>query len=210
MYRLLFAGRMVRPKGLAILLKALPSAARTLTRRLHLTIAGDGPSRPELERQAKIVCARNPIVSVTFTGWRDGTDLHELFKASDLLVVPSLWPEPFGLIGPEAGRFGLPAVAFDMGGIREWLRDGINGFLAPANPPRAMELAIAIAKCLNKPDRYRQLRKGARAEAEKFRLADHLGRLLEIFHYAENSSNSDYELIKSTSFNNNNRESGRF
>jgi glycosyltransferase involved in cell wall biosynthesis len=178
---LLFAGRMVEAKGGATLLAALPHAAAMLHRPLRLTLAGDGPARLEWERQARILCERDPLIRVIFTGWQEGEDLNKLFETSDLLVVPSLWPEPFGLIGPEAGMSGLPAAAFDIGGISQWLRDGINGFLAPATPPTARGLADAIAKCLSDPSSYQELRRGARREAEKFGLEQHIGRLLAIF-----------------------------
>ena len=45
------------------------------------------------------------------------------------MAVPSLWPEPFGLVGLDAASLGRPAVAFDVGGIGEWLTDGANGRL---------------------------------------------------------------------------------
>ena len=55
--------------------------------------------------------------------------------SADLLVVPSLWPEPFGLVGLEGARSRLPAAAFAVGGIPDWLRSGVNGYLAPGDPP---------------------------------------------------------------------------
>jgi glycosyltransferase involved in cell wall biosynthesis len=181
MSHLLFAGRMVQAKGGAILLAALPHAAAILHRPLYLTLAGDGPARLEWERQARNLCERDRSMRVVFTGWQEGANLQKLFEASDLLVVPSLWPEPFGLIGPEAGMTGLPAAAFDVGGISEWLQDGINGFVAPATPPTAHGLAAVITKCLGDESRYQELRKGARREAAKFGLEQHVRRLLAIF-----------------------------
>jgi len=178
---LLFAGRMVQLKGGEILLRALPSVIQRLQRPLKLTLAGEGPSKAEWEAQARVLCARNPFITIEFTGWLGHADLRKLMAACDLLVVPSLWPEPFGMIGPEAGTAGLPAVAFAVGGIPEWLHDGINGFLASANPPSAAGLAAVIAKCLADPLLHQQLREGAQREAMKFSLPRHVARLLGIF-----------------------------
>ena len=56
-------------------------------------------------------------------------------KNMDLLVVPSVWPEPFGLVGPEAAHHGVPSAAFAVGGIPEWLVDGVSGHLAAGDRP---------------------------------------------------------------------------
>jgi glycosyltransferase involved in cell wall biosynthesis len=178
---LLFAGRMVALKGGEILLNALPRAVAQLARPLILTLAGDGPARARWEALARTLCAHCPLLTVKFIGWLGVAEMQRVFSAADLLVVPSLWPEPFGLIGPEAGIHGVPAAAFAVGGISQWLHEGINGFLAPANPPTAVGLATAVARCLSDPLRYLELRRGARAEALKFSHEQHIARLLEIF-----------------------------
>lgn len=178
---LLFAGRMVQLKGGEILISALPQVVQRLQGPLKLTLAGDGPAKAQWEAQARILCAQNSLIAVEFTGWLDHASLHKVISECDLLVVPSLWPEPFGMIGLEAGNAGLPAVAFAVGGIPEWLHDGINGFLASANPPSASGLAAAIAKCLADSVLHQQLREGAQREATKFGIKRHVERLLEIF-----------------------------
>ena len=178
---LLFGGRMVALKGGDLLIEALPLAAARLKRSLVLTFAGDGPERSRWETQARSLCARNSALTVRFVGWLDGHSMTELINASDLLVIPSLWPEPFGLIGPEAGMSGLPAAAFATGGITEWLHDGVNGFLAPADPATPAGLAKAIIDCLIDPTLYCRLRSNARIEASKFSIEVHTSRLVEIF-----------------------------
>ncbi len=111
----------------------------------------------------------------------DAAGLDRLMRESDLLVVPSTWPEPFGLAGPEAGLRGLPAVAFAVGGIPEWLRDGVNGRLAPADPPSATGLARAIVDCLRDPAELERLRRGAREAAAGFSVDAHVAALLGLF-----------------------------
>ena len=169
---LLFLGRLTKLKGAAELLRAIPLAEKQLARPLAVTIAGDGPERRHLQE-----LARHNQTNAEFTGWVGGSRKRELFQQSDLLVAPSLWPEPFGLVGIEAGTHGIPAVAYDVGGIPDWLIAGYSGELAPGNPPGAKGLAEAIARALSEPSHYARLCRGALEVATRFTLAAHVSKL---------------------------------
>ena len=156
--RLLFVGRMTRLKGGPIMLDALALAAASLGRPLKVTFVGDGPDRVQWEHKSRQVQTANANLNIEFSGWLNSASLDQLMLDSDLLVVPSTWPEPFGLVGPEAGLRGLPAAAFAVGGIPEWLSDGINGHLAPGDPPTAAGLARAIVECVRDPAELARLR----------------------------------------------------
>jgi glycosyltransferase involved in cell wall biosynthesis len=173
--RLLFAGRLMDVKGVGHLLRAMPLAAARLGRQMHLTIAGDGPDRGTLEK-----LARSLGLAVGFTGWVDSHRRSDLMRQADLLTVPSLWPEPFGLSGVEAGCFGLPAVAFAVGGISDWLIPGESGELAPADPPTVAGLADAIVRALADPAHYQKLRLGAWEMAKRYTPERHLEQLEQI------------------------------
>jgi glycosyltransferase involved in cell wall biosynthesis len=166
---LLFLGRVTKLKGGADLLHAIPLAEKQLGRRLAVTVAGDGPERQGLEKFA----GANQIAA-EFTGWIGSSRKAEVISQADLLVVPSLWPEPFGLVGIEAGTHGVPAVAYDVGGISDWLIAGYSGELAPGNPPTVEGLAGAITRALSDPSHYAALCRGAQEVAGRFTLAAHL------------------------------------
>jgi glycosyltransferase involved in cell wall biosynthesis len=118
-------------------------------------------------------------------GWVAKENMAEVWRSTDLLVVPSLWPEPFGFVGPEAGRYGVPAAAFAVGGIGEWLREAVNGHVAPANPPRAAGLADAVVRCLQSAGHHANLRRGAREQSLRYSSAgDHVEALLAVFEAA--------------------------
>lgn len=185
--RLLYAGRMTRLKGGPIMFDAVAAAAPLLNRPIQLVLVGDGPERAAWERIANRVAASNPgNISIEFRGTLDHVMLGRTMRNSDLLIVPSTWPEPFGLVGPEAGLRGLPAVAFSVGGIPEWLTDGINGRLAPGDPPSADGLARAIVQCVRDPDELARM--GRRAcesfSSGRFALDRHVSELLRIFERA--------------------------
>lgn len=180
-YHLLFAGRMDRLKGGHTFLEALPRVAARLDRPLYVTFAGDGPERRALERAARRLEKRSAGLRINFTGWAARERLNLLLDSCDLLVLPSLWPEPFGLAGPEAGLHGVPVAAFAVGGIPDWLIDGVNGHLAPGDPPTAEGLAEAIVKCLSDPATHARLSRGAVEVAQRFSLQNHMTALLEIF-----------------------------
>lgn len=159
--RLLYIGRMEFLKGGEVFLDALENAQVRLSHPLRVTFAGDGGDRGRWESRARQVQSTNSQLSIEFAGWLRGDDLTQALRDSDLLVLPSLWPEPFGLVGLEAGKLGVPVAAFAAGGIPDWLLDGINGHLAPSDPPTASGLADAIVNSLQDPAHYVELRRGA-------------------------------------------------
>jgi glycosyltransferase involved in cell wall biosynthesis len=176
---LLFSGRMEYLKGGHIFIDALPEVVAALAKPLRVTFAGDGRERRALEQRAERV--RGPRLKIEFAGWMERRQIEGMLEACDLLVVPSLWPEPFGLVGPEAGQFGVPVAAFDVGGIHDWLSDGVNGYLAPGTPPTSKGLAQAIIKCLRDPVTHARLRDGAIEVSRQFNIKNHLTALLEVF-----------------------------
>lgn len=180
-WRLLFLGRMDRLKGGDILIDSLPDVSRALNCPLHVTFAGDGPMQKAWARKAARVQAQSPGLHIEFIGWVTGNRREALWNDSDLLVVPSVWPEPFGLVGTEAGLRGVPIAAFAVGGITDWLGDGVNGHLAPGDPPTSVGLATAIVKCLRNSETHARLRRGAMSMAQEFNVKNHLAQLLQIF-----------------------------
>jgi glycosyltransferase involved in cell wall biosynthesis len=170
--RILLVGRLTDIKGAGHLIQALPRAAAKLHRTLKLTVAGDGPERQSLERLA----ARTGV-DVEFAGWVQTPEKLDLMRRADLLAVPSLWPEPFGLVGVEAGCIGLPSVAYRVGGIPDWLVAGETGELAPGDPPTVDGLSDAIVRALDSPEHYRELSVGAWKMAQHFTLPAHLDQL---------------------------------
>jgi glycosyltransferase involved in cell wall biosynthesis len=167
----LFLGRMTELKGPALLLDALTRASRALGRRLSVVMAGEGPLRERLRDAAAEIAG----LDATFPGWVGSRARAELLGRAALLAVPSVWPEPFGLVGLEAAAFGIPAVAFDVGGIREWLTDGVNGRLIPAGDTAAM--GNAITALLKDPQERGRLGAGAHAVFGRFSPDAHLSRL---------------------------------
>jgi glycosyltransferase involved in cell wall biosynthesis len=180
-WRLLFCGRMSWLKGGQLLLEAAPIATKRLDCHLTITFLGDGAERAAWRRWATELQVHDPNLQFEFTTWLPQEDCESVYRQTDLLVVPSVWPEPFGLIGPEAAQYGAPAVAFAAGGIADWLTDGVNGHLAPCDPPTAAGLAEAIVKSLSDLAHYRTLKAGALQLADRFSLKRHLAALLPVF-----------------------------
>lgn len=175
---LIAIGRLERIKGMHLLLDALPRIHQSLGQPLTLTIVGDGPERADLERRA--AAARSNVVAVTFTGWVSPEERDQRLRDADLLVVPSVWPEPFGLVGLEAARAGVPAAAFDVGGIRDWLIDRETGALASGDPPTADGLATAVLSCLEDESRRIALGVAAHARAARYSPEIHAAGLVRV------------------------------
>ena len=120
--RLLFLGQLIRGKGADLMLNALAKLDIPFT----CTIAGDGNDRIMLENMVE---KWNLCDKVQFKGFV--SEPEHLWDDCDVFVFPIRWQEPFGLVGLEAMAHGVPAVAFDLGGVREWLTDGVSGIAVP-------------------------------------------------------------------------------
>ena len=118
--RILFLGQLIRGKGADLMLDSLSM----LTEPFECTIAGDGKDRAMLEQRA-----RNAALKVKFTGFV--SCMEDLWDNCDILFFPNRWQEPFGLVGLEAMAHGIPVIAFDTGGVREWLSPLENGIIVP-------------------------------------------------------------------------------
>jgi len=167
--KVLFLGRFTRIKGGLLLIEA----ARLLSndKPIELTFAGAGPDEAEWR-----AAAERAGVRATFQPWMEREQLTALRRDADLLAVPSVWPEPFGLVGIEAACQGLPSIALDVGGIRDWLIPGETGELA-LSPPTAQGLADAIRRALGDPEYHLRLRVGAWRRSNRFSLERHLHEL---------------------------------
>jgi glycosyltransferase involved in cell wall biosynthesis len=167
--RILYVGQLIRGKGVDLLLRALVHVKSDF----ELTIAGTGNAQGRLEElSAKLGLAKK----VRFAGWVSPQGLGEYYAGAKLVVVPSRWPEPFGMIGLEAMHYGRPVVAFRVGGIPDWLEDGVTGLAAPEQDVHA--LAGSIDRLLGDAQLCAKL--GAQAQArvrEKFSFERYLDRL---------------------------------
>jgi len=169
------AGRLTNLKGGDLLVDALQPASHLLGRPLSLTVMGDGPERGRLESRARL-----RGVTARFVGWASVAERNRMLRTADVLAIPSVWPEPWGLVGLEAARAGVPAVAFATGGIPEWLVPGETGELAPAAPPTPAGLAAAIARALGDPEHYSHLCHGAWVRAGQYTMERHMDELLGV------------------------------
>ena len=166
-----FAGRLVREKGLGILLRAMQSVPDA-----RLRIAGDGPLRARLERLAFDL----GIMSRTsFLGELLDQELVDLFAASTVVCVPSVWVEAFGYAAAEAMALGRPVVGLPTGALPELLAEG-RGFLADDSTPPA--LAAALRTALESEVARRQVGEAARDFAYRWFHPDVVGaRYLEVY-----------------------------
>ena len=136
---------------------------------------GDGPRKNEWE-----ALAHRLKVSASFTGWMNGDSRWAHVRNASVVAMPSLWPEPFGLVGLEAGALGVPAVAVATGGIGQWLTDGVNGVAVPP-PADERTFGEALARVLGDKNQLAALRAGAHRVAMSKTVADHVDRLDRLF-----------------------------
>lgn len=121
---IIYAGQIIRGKGVDVLLEALAKVRSPF----ECVILGDGNHRAFCEDLASRLGLAD---RVTFKGFVPQEELKNYYRECSVVALSSVWPEPIATIGLEVMRYALPIVAFDAGGIKDWLIDGQNGYLVP-------------------------------------------------------------------------------
>jgi glycosyltransferase involved in cell wall biosynthesis len=171
--RILFVGRIVKQKGLDRLIDAI----QYIDPSCRLVVNGDGP---ELKTAKEIAQRLGMASRIDFLGWTGREELARCYAESAVVVVPSIWPEPFGMVGIEAMSYGKPVVAFDVGGISDWLEDGVTGFLI--EPYDLREMAKKIDYLLKHSGVAREMGMRGRSRVEQeFKKERYISKLLEIY-----------------------------
>jgi glycosyltransferase involved in cell wall biosynthesis len=138
----LFCGSLIARKGVDLLARAFVELAAEAPQ-VRLRIAGDGELLKSLRQVLRPVSER-----VEFTGFKDWSELPELYASADVLCVPSRY-DGWGLVVPEGLASGLPVIATDrMGAALEFVQTGVNGWLIAAGKETAILNAMREAASL--------------------------------------------------------------
>ena len=159
-----YVGTLDRIKGVDLLIEAFNGIGMG-----NLVIVGDGPERGRLE---DIAGSR-----VKFLGRVKYKHMPSIYRQSDVIVLPSRWPEPLSRVLIEALCFGKPLIATDSGGNQECIRDGKNGFLVKDG-----ELKERLEKLISDQGlREKMGRESRKLYDERFESGKVIGEILSLY-----------------------------
>ena len=168
----LFFGRLEEYKGIKCFLDL---AARFP--QIRFIIAGDGSKRGFVTES---IAARG-MTNVFYRGMLNKTQLTGEIRTALCVVVPSLWPEAFGLAAVEALGEGVPVIASAIGGMLDTVADGIDGYLVPPGDVEAM--ATVLRSWIENPAAAKKMgMAGHLRMSEEFSPALYYRRTLDVYH----------------------------
>ena len=166
----LFAGRLESYKGVHVLLESL----RYLPSTTRIKIIGVGPD----EERLKSMIGKDHRVA--FLGFVPGSELWKMMAQAAVVVVPSIWNEPYGLVALEAMCQGTPIIVAKSGGLPEIVGESDAGIVVPPGDPRA--LARAIERILDNPDKAKAMGKAAYERAREIGSPQaHLAKIMDVY-----------------------------
>jgi glycosyltransferase involved in cell wall biosynthesis len=138
--KILYAGRFDSGKGLEYLIEAIPHVVKKHDN-CSFVFVGDGATKQRAENLARKL---NVSRHVVFEGFVPYDKISKYYQRCDIVVVPSVWQEPFGRSAIEAMACGKPVIATKAGGIPEVIADGKTGFIVEPANSKAIANAIAV------------------------------------------------------------------
>jgi glycosyltransferase involved in cell wall biosynthesis len=162
-YRITYIGRLVKIKGVDLLIQAV--AEIVAQKNVILDVVGDGEERADLEKLAEqLGIAEN----VHFHGQQ--AEVGRFLEQADIFVYPSVCQEVFGISIVEAMAYGLPCIANNVGGIPEIIENGKNGFLTKEPTVKGLAETIRRVTELYENGGIEALSGNAKARAQEFSL----------------------------------------
>jgi len=142
---LLFAGKITARKGPHLLVAAAKELPHTMRDNVLILSVGSGDLQPQITEQA----GRRPIVSLRCVGFQNQTELSRYYHAADLLAMPSVRNETWGLVVNEALHHGVPCVVSDaVGCVPDLIEAGVTGEVFGAGDVRGLRDALVRAASL--------------------------------------------------------------
>jgi glycosyltransferase involved in cell wall biosynthesis len=143
---ILFVGALAEQKGIKVLMESMKQVVESNPNVL-LKIAGRGSLEVWIKEKLQTY---NLEDNVELLGFVDHKEIRNLYIEADIFVMPSIWHEQFGLVGPEALACETPCVGSNIGGIPEWLHHNEWGLLVPSH--EVNDLTQALVTLLDNPD----------------------------------------------------------
>ena len=158
---LLCIGRLIGEKGFDLAIQALGDI-RGVFPSAHMVIAGDGRDRPHLEMQAEKLGLKD---AVEFIGWYQPERIPALINAATIVLMPSRWQEPFGLVALQAAQMARPVIASRTGGLPEVVVHNETGLLVEKDD--SSELARQVVYLLQHPEIATRMGHAARERVQQ-------------------------------------------
>lgn len=176
---LVLIGRLNSWKGQNIAIEALSLLVRQDIHDIHLNIVGSyfGNNAHYLTALQDKVLALNLQDKVHFHHFTN--DPSSYYRAADIVLVPSIKPEPFGLVAIEAMNWSKPVIAANHGGLPEIIQQDKNGFLVEPNNPESLAQAIKTY-WQNPPIALRHGAQGRRDFLDHFQESHYMNNLIKL------------------------------
>jgi glycogen(starch) synthase len=181
--QILCLGRLHVTKGFHYALEACSKVLRNLPGSIKVVVAGDGPELKNLKELGSELGFTNS--DLEFRGWVNNEAVPELLNESSIVLMPSTWNEPFGLVAVQAAQMGRPIIASNIGGIAEIVLHHKTGILV--EPGNSDEIANAILLLLSNPSFAESLGNAAKKRAA--------------LNFSVNRCAADYECLYSSLIN---------
>jgi len=154
----LYVGALLKKKGIYTLLRAIKDLN---PKKFELWIVGSGPE----ERRIKSMVNSEKITNVNLFGEIEHKKLPSFYRASDIVVIPSEYPEAFGMVAAEAMSCSRPIIASSVGGLSEIVKKGKSGVIfEPGNKDELIKKMLNLATNFKK---RKKLGENGRKFAEK-------------------------------------------